>query len=117
MEPTTVGTSSSEKRISEPNASASTERSIILTEANVSYLSAINFIPFACRASFEVNSLTLIFIKLTHGNDKIGIAFFLVSNLTFSSQLYIFIIFASVYIASPKQILRATSAALAPSGV
>ena len=72
----TVGTSSSEKRIWEPKASASTERSIMLTDARESTRSAISFMPFACKSLLEISSRTVMPIRLMDGKESTGIGLF-----------------------------------------
>jgi len=76
MEPITVGTSSSAKRISEPKASASTDRSIMLTAAAESNRSAMSFMPFACSSLLFTRSRTVTPIRLIEGKDSTGRAFF-----------------------------------------
>jgi hypothetical protein len=72
----TVGISLSLKRIREPNASASTDRSIMLTDAPLGTRPAISFIPAACRLLSLTKSRTVIPISETEGKLKIGIARF-----------------------------------------
>ena len=75
MLPVTVGTSSSLTTICEPKHSASTERSIRLTAAAASTRWAMRAMPSACLPLSEINSLTVIPISCTAGNERMGSAF------------------------------------------
>jgi len=89
---TTVGTSFSNTFICEPNASASTERSIKLTDASESTLCATFLIPSACRSLSFIISFTVAPINCTLGKERIGIGFFIFAALTSDSHLCIFVL-------------------------
>jgi len=73
--PVTVGTSSFRNPMGAPKASASTDRSIKLTEAAASVRSATSRIPSAIRSLSESSSKTLALSHWTEGNDSIGMGF------------------------------------------
>ena len=88
--PMTVGTSSSETRIVEPKHSASTDRSIKLTEAAESIRPATSFMPRACASLSEISSRTLMPMSCTAGKDSTGIARLTLERSCESSHALIF---------------------------
>ena len=94
--PITVGTSSSETRIVAPKHSASSDKSIRLTDARLSVRSATSFMPFACTAESLIKSFTLMPISWIAGKERIGNAFF--TGEVFQSSIHFFI---SLFIAFP----------------
>ena len=74
--PVTVGTSSSEKRMGALKHSASSDRSIKLTEAPAfGVRSATAFMPRACRSLSLIRSFTVMPSSWMDGKDSTGTAF------------------------------------------
>ena len=94
MAPTTVGTSSSEKTMLAPKASASTDRSIMLTAAAESTRSATAFMPRACRSLLQTSSRTDTSSSWALGKDKMGRGFLTGEAMVLATQLRIFIVMA-----------------------
>ena len=86
----TTGTSLSLKRTCAPKASASTERSIMLTEAADFVRSATSFIPRAMSEASPISSRTEMFMSVAHGNDSIGSPRLTGDRITSSSHFFEF---------------------------
>ena len=76
----------------EPNASASTERSIRLTEAADGTRSATIFMPLACMSLSLISSRTVMPSRWTDGKERTGIAFLRGAFFSFSSQTLAFMV-------------------------
>ena len=85
-----AGTSLSLKRTGAPKTSASTERSIMLTDAADFVLSATAFIPRAMRSASPMSSRTVRFIRAVHGKDRIGSPCLTGECITSSSHFFEF---------------------------
>ena len=87
-----VGTPLSDIWIDAPKASASTERSIMLTAVPESTWSAMAFMPLAWSSALSISSRTVMPIRLADGNESTGIAFLRGASRSWSSQSFAFII-------------------------
>ena len=70
--PVMAGTSSGEKTAEAPKASASTERSIMLTEAREGQRWAMVIMPFACDSGVAISSSTVMPNKEVAGKESTG---------------------------------------------